>query len=295
MDRIVVGAKDGRSCGFVKDRALDRYRLLSKWLAMVWILVMALVVISPGVLALEYNKSIDVTIAYDLTYPEAAFGPYTLDEGQIVTLDLTVSSGFAQNFYFLTDSNYVLYRQDVNVAFIDELSEKSVMKLQASWVVEADGEYYLVIQNSLGPSMYSDSTIHGTMKAVYPSDTSWALIAGIGVAIAAAVIVVVVFLVVKKKPKGAAEQQTGVPVPVYAPPPAEMPPQQGAYAQTQAPAYSPPPTVAPPMTYYQPPAQAPPQARAAAMPSGPRVCRSCGRTVADASMRFCPNCGANMG
>jgi len=293
MDSRVVGANEGRPECVDKNLSERKARLLRRGLVTAMVTVMALAFCSPGVLAIEYdNVTIAETIRYDIDPSEKILGPYDLDEGQIVKIDLTVTGGFACTFGFVTHANYLLYQQYLEVDTIDELSANDAMSLHATWTVEANDDYYLIIQNIHGPSMLVDATVHGTFDASYPSGISWALIAGIGAAIAVVVIVVVFFFVIKKKPKGVAPQQTEVPPPMYGPaPPPTGPPQQGAYVQAPPPTYAPPPAQAPPPQ----PVYAPPPARTMAPPpSGPRVCGSCGRTVTDATMRFCPFCGARM-
>jgi len=299
MDLRVVGANERRPGSVGGSFGARKAKLLRRGLAAVLVTVMALAFCSPGVLAIEYdNVTIAETIRYDIDPSEKILGPYDLDEGQIVKIDLTVTGGFGCNFGFVTHANYLLYQQYLEVDTIEELSANDALSLHVEWTVDADDDYYLIIQNIHGPSMLVDATIHGTFDAQYPSGISWALIAAIGAVIAVVIIVVVYFFVIKKKPTAAAPQQAEMPPPMYGPaPPPAAPPQQGAYVQAPPPTYGPPPGQAPPPqpVYAPPPAQAPPPARTMAPPpSGPRVCGSCGRTVTDATMRFCPFCGARM-
>jgi hypothetical protein len=284
MNVGVKGERDSRMNG---DSAERRALVSGLTFATIVAIVVALVSCPMGALAVEYDESIDITIAYDSDPPEKTYGPYTWDEGQVVTIKLTVSSGFGQNFYVLTHDNWVLYEQGATVGTIEELSKADAMAIDVSWTVEATDDYYLIIQNVQGPSMFSDATIHGTLTAEYPAETNWILIGGI-IAVIVVVVIVVVFFLVMKKPKGAGQQAT-VPPPMYGPQPMPPPP-QGAYAQ------APPPQAPPPQqTYYQPPAQVQSQPAPPPPQNMPRMCRTCGRTVTDGAMRFCPNCGANLG
>ena len=261
------------------SRHTERGHLLWRAFAIAFVGLLCASIVPSSARATEYDATIEKSISASDYWGYA--GPWTLDDGQTVTVDLVVS-GSEIGLYFITDDQLNAWDQsDIVPIPISALSDDSCLSMHASWTVATSDTYYYVFYNP----HYTTATIRGSVVATNPSSTNWTLIGGIGAAIVA-VIVVVVVLMLLRKPKPAAPPPYMGAQAMYVPPPV-----QASYPQ-----YAPPVQQAPYPQYAPPvqPAQAPPPQQAQPM-SGARLCRSCGRTIDVPGMIFCPHCGNRMG
>ena len=215
----------------------------------------ALCLLPAGVVAEEFEDDIEVSIPWDEYYE--ILGPYDLEAGETLTIDVEVTSGQPQNFYFMTYDNYVLWDQGATVATVSELCKDNALSMHASWEVERTDDYMFIIEN-VEPE---NANIRGTITSEAAAEglgMIWIVV--IAVAVIAVVVIVVVVLMMRNKASSAA--LPGMVQQPYASAPMPPPPQPFV-AQQQ--------------------------------PAGPRMCPSCGRTVADGTMAFCPFCGKKMG